>query len=131
MYCFVPSDFDNHVSDFLVYPYSRGVTKTQTLKTQKKRFILLISISYHPMFYGHAMFISNSQKEARYLSCPVLSLSRRSSSEKLTRFKNSSRYFTGICWRIFYRRGHRVAIMLFKLKSVLCPPDATAINWRI
>ena len=27
-------------------------------------------------------------------------------------------------------RRHRVAIMLFKLKSVLCPPDATAINRR-
>ena len=27
--------------------------------------------SYHGLFYGHAMFIGNSQKEARYLSFPV------------------------------------------------------------
>ena len=27
--------------------------------------------SYHGLFYGHAMFIGNSQKEARYLSSPV------------------------------------------------------------
>ena len=27
--------------------------------------------SYHGLFYGHAMFIDNSQKEARYLSSPV------------------------------------------------------------
>ena len=27
--------------------------------------------SYHGLFYGHAMFIGNSQKEASYLSFPV------------------------------------------------------------
>ena len=27
--------------------------------------------SYHGFFYGHAMFIGNSRKEARYLSFPV------------------------------------------------------------
>ena len=46
--------------------------------------------------------------------------------------ENNSRYFDGIWWRIFYRRNrrHRDAIMLFKLKSVLYPPDATAVNRR-
>ena len=39
--------------------------------------------SYHGLFYGHAMFIGNSQKAARYLSFPVLSLS----SLSLARFK--------------------------------------------
>ena len=48
-----------------------------------------------------------------------LSLSRRSNSEKL------QRYFDGICWRIFYRRNR-----LLKVKSVLYPPDAAAINRR-
>ena len=39
--------------------------------------------SYHGLFYGHAMFISNSQKEARYLSFPFLTLPGLS----LARFK--------------------------------------------
>ena len=30
---------------------------------------------YHELFYGHTMFIGNSQKDVRYLSFPVLSLS--------------------------------------------------------
>ena len=43
-----------------------------------------------------------------------------------------SRHFDSICWRIFYRRNRRrrVAIMLFKLKSFLYPPDATANRRR-
>ena len=63
--------------------------------------------SYHGLFYGHAMFIGNSQKEARYLSFPLFIA---------VRF--NSRYFDSICWRIFYRRNrrHRVA-MLFKFVS--------------
>ena len=40
------------------------------------------------MFYGHAMFIGNRQKEAIYFNIfSGLSLWRRSNSEKLTRFK--------------------------------------------
>ena len=38
---------------------------------------------YHGLFYGHAIFIGNSQKEVRYLSFPVLLLSGLS----LARFK--------------------------------------------
>ena len=74
------------------------------------------------------MFIGNSQKEARYLSFPVFIAVRFIASKVL----NNSRYFDSICWQIFYRRNrrHRVTIMLFKLKSVLYPPDATVINRR-
>ena len=39
--------------------------------------------SYHGLFYGHAMFIGNSHKEARYLFFRFLSLSGLS----LSRFK--------------------------------------------
>ena len=35
-----------------------------------KKTIYMVN-SYHGLFYGHAMFIGNSQKEARYLSFPV------------------------------------------------------------
>ena len=52
------------------------------------------------MFYGHAMFVGNSHKEARCLSSPVYPLSRGSNSEKLTRF-NISTDFDGVCWQIF------------------------------
>ena len=73
---------------------------------QKRIYMVKLSpCAYHGLFYGHAMFIGNRQKEARY--------------------------FDSICWRIYYRRNrrHRVA-MLFKLKSVFYPPDATTINRR-
>ena len=36
-----------------------------------KYFFNASPCSYHGLFYGHAMFIGNSQKEARYLSFPV------------------------------------------------------------
>ena len=93
-----------------------------------KYFFNASPCSYHGLFYGHAMFIGNSQKEARYLSFLVFIAVRFIASK----VQNNSRYFDSICWRIFYRRNrrHRVAIMLFKLKSVLYPPDATAINRR-
>ena len=39
--------------------------------------------SYHGLLYGHAMFIGNSQKEARYLAFPFSSLPGLS----LARFK--------------------------------------------
>ena len=38
-------------------------------------FFSLSPCLYHELFYGHAIFIGNSQKDARYLSFPVLSLS--------------------------------------------------------
>ena len=70
--------------------------------------------SYHGLFYGHAMFIGNSQKEARYLSFLVFIAVRFIASK----VQNNSRYFDSICWRIFYRRNrrHRVAIMSFQIK---------------
>ena len=37
--------------------------------------------SYHSLFYGHAMFIGNSQKEARYLSFPVFIVVRFNASK--------------------------------------------------
>ena len=38
----------------------------------EKRFTLQTSLSsYHLMFYGHAMFKENSQKESKHLSSPV------------------------------------------------------------
>ena len=53
-------------------------------------------------------------------------------TKKVYSLWNSSWYFDRICWGIFYRRDwrHRVAKMLLKLKSILYPPDTTAINWR-
>ena len=36
-----------------------------------KYFFNLSPCSYHGLFYFHAMFIGNSQKEAKYLSFPV------------------------------------------------------------
>ena len=73
------------------------------------------------------MFIGNSQKEARYLSFPV-SLSGLSPA----RFKITADILIAFADEFFYRRNrrHRVTIMLFKLKSVLYPPDATVINRR-
>ena len=60
--------------------------RPQTLKTQPSGFfskkISIVNSSQFllpDMFYGHVMFIGNSQKEARLLY--------RSNSEKLTRFK--------------------------------------------
>ena len=44
------------------------------LELKKKKKIYMVNsspCSYHGLFYGHAMFIGNSQKEARYLSFPV------------------------------------------------------------
>ena len=41
---------------------------------------------YHGLFYGHAMFIGNSQKEARYLSFPVF-IAVRFIATTLARFK--------------------------------------------
>ena len=57
---------------------------------------------------------------------------RRWQTKKVYSLWNSSWYFDRICWGIFYRRNwrHRVAKMLLKLKSILYPPDRTAINWR-
>ena len=46
-------------------------------------FLNSFPCSYHGLFYGHAMFIGNSQKEARYLSFPVFIAVRLS----LARFK--------------------------------------------
>ena len=85
--------------------------------------------SYHGLCYGHAMYIGNSQKEARYLSFPVLSLPGLS----LARFKITADILIAFAGEFFSEeiaRRHRVAIMLFKLKSVLYPPGATAINQR-
>ena len=48
-----------------------GVTKTQTGKQIKQKKFKLVSILLSKMFYGHAIFIGNSQKETRYLSFPV------------------------------------------------------------
>ena len=41
-----------------------------------KNFFNSSPCSYHGLFYGHAMFIGNSQKEARYLSFPVFIASK-------------------------------------------------------
>ena len=75
------------------------------------------------------MFIGNSQKEARYLSLfRFLSLSGLS----LARFKITADILIAFAGRFFTKEieDTGVAIMLFKLKSVLYPPDATAINRR-
>ena len=42
-----------------------------TLFVVKYFFFNLSPCSYDGLFYGHAMFIGNSQKEARYLIFPV------------------------------------------------------------
>ena len=73
------------------------------------------------------MFIGNRQKEAIYLSSPVYRCRvDRSNSEKLTRFKIAAETLMTFAGEFFTE----VAIMLFKLKSVLYPPDATVINRR-
>ena len=51
-------------------------------------FLNSFPCSYHGLFYGHAMFIGNSQKEARYLSFPVFIAVRFIASK----VKNNSRY---------------------------------------
>ena len=79
------------------------------------------------MFYVHAMFIGNRQKEAIYLFFSGLSLWRRSNSENLTGFKIQAETLMTFAGDFFFTE---VATMLFKLKSVLYPPDATAINRR-
>ena len=58
-----------------------------------------------------------------------LSLSRRSNSEKLIRLKIAADILVAFAGE-FFTEVHRVAIMLFKSKSVLPPPDATAIKRR-
>ena len=58
-----------------------------------------------------------------------LSLSRWSNSEKLTRLKIAADILVAFAGQ-FFTEVDRVALMLFKFKSVLTPPDATAINRR-
>ena len=71
------------------------------------------------------MFIGNSQKEARYLSFPVFIavwfIVIKITADILITF--AGYFFTE-------EIEDTVAIMLFKLKSVLYPPDVTAINRR-
>ena len=60
-----------------------------------------------------------------------LALSRLSNnSEKLTRFKIAADTLMTFAGEFFFEEieSLRVAIMLFKLKSILYPPDVTAIN---
>ena len=71
------------------------------------------------MFYGHAMSIDNNQKEAIYLSSAVY------------RFKITGDTFITLDGEFFTEEiedTESLYIILLKLKSVLCPPDATAIN---
>ena len=71
------------------------------------------------MFYGHVMCVAIARKRRNiYLV----------GSEKLTRLKIAADIL--MTFAGFYRRNkrHRLAIMLFKLKSVLNPPDASAIT---
>ena len=79
------------------------------------------------MFYGHAMLIGNSQN-----IFSGLSLSRRSNNKKLTRFKIAADILIAFAGEFFFieeiNRRHRLAIMFFKLKSVLYLPDATTKN---
>ena len=61
-----------------------------------------------------------------------LLLSRWSNNKKLPRFKIAADTLMTFPGKFFYRRNrrHRFVAIMFKLKSVLYPPDATAINRR-
>ena len=85
------------------------------------------------MFYGHAMFIGNRQKEAIYFNIfSGLSLWRRSNSEKLTRFKIAADTLITFAGEFFLAKKKKTQsrCTLFKLKSVLYPLAATALNRR-
>ena len=75
------------------------------------------------MFCGHA---TAEPERSGILIFSGLSLSRRSKSEKLTRFKLAADTLMTFAGEFF----SEVAIMLFNLKSVLYPPDVTVINRR-
>ena len=92
---------------------SLPVTPLRVLLTTQTRLN-----SYHLMFYGHAMFKGNSQKESKYFNIiSGLSLSHRSNSENLTRFKIATdTLINDVCWRILYRRNR-------KTESLSCCPN--------
>ena len=55
----------------------------------------------------------------------------QSNSEKLTRFKIAADTLITFAGKLFTdKQKDRVVILLFKLKSVLYPTDATVINQR-
>ena len=57
------------------------------------------------MFYVHAMFIGNRQKEAIYLFFSGLSLWRRSNSENLTGFKIQAETLMTFAGEFFFYRS--------------------------
>ena len=70
------------------------------------------------------MLKGNSQKEARFRFLSLSSLS-------LARFKITPDILIAFAGEFFTEEiEDRVAIMMLKLKSVLYPPDTTAINRR-
>ena len=89
------------------------------------------------MIYGHVICVHfATAKKKRDISSPVyMYRCRVGQSEKLTRLKIAADILMAFAGEFFYRRNrrHRVAIKLSKfckLKSVLNPPEATAINRR-
>ena len=111
--------------------------RPQTLKTQtprnyfKKIYIVKSSqfLSPNVLWSRNVLSFATARKKRDIY---LLRLSRRSISEKLTRLKIAADNLIVFAGEFFYRRNkrHRIAIMLFNLKSVLNPPDATVINRR-
>ena len=111
----------------------------KTNKTYKSRSKLGCHENLGPLeFYFLKIYMVNSSPCSTITVCFMVTQCSQATTRKkrdiylfwfiASKTENNSRYFDSICWRIFYRRNrrHRVA-MLFKLKSVLYPPDATAI----
>ena len=70
------------------------------------------------------------EKSEMFIFSGLALLRLSNNSEKLTRFKIAADTLMTFAGEFFFEEieSLRVAIMLFKLKSILYPPDVTAIN---